>query len=181
MQQNILLCGIGGQGVQLIAKTLALAAISDQLQVMLASEYGGEMRGGLSLASVCISETALLALPVVPTAHAAVAVHSRYWPEISHRLDPDAPVVADSASWPSAADRPRGLALVNATVIAREIGAPASVGFVLLGALVQLLGIVRPDSLNLAAGQALPAHRRQHASSNLRAINAGAQVATGWC
>jgi 2-oxoglutarate ferredoxin oxidoreductase subunit gamma len=179
VQRNLLLCGIGGQGVQLIAKTLALAALQDGQRAMLASEFGGEMRGGLSLASVCLGDDALRALPVVPTAHVALVVHSRYWSEISGRLDPDASVVADEASWSRAVDQPGQLVLVDATTTAREIGAPQSAGFVLLGALVQLLGLVRRESLNSAAEQALPAHRRKHAPSNLRAIAAGAQAVRG--
>ena len=40
----MLLTGIGGQGVQLAARTLAVAAVKCDLEVMVFGDYGGLMR-----------------------------------------------------------------------------------------------------------------------------------------
>ena len=51
-RRDVILTGIGGQGIQLCAKVLALAAAADDHHVMLSSYFGGEMRGGRTEATV---------------------------------------------------------------------------------------------------------------------------------
>ena len=46
MECEIMLSGIGGQGVQLGARVLAGAAAREDRHVMLLGTYGGTMRGG---------------------------------------------------------------------------------------------------------------------------------------
>ena len=45
-ERELLLTGIGGQGVQLAAQFVARAAVYDRREVMLFGSYGGMMRGG---------------------------------------------------------------------------------------------------------------------------------------
>ena len=51
-RRDVILTGIGGQGVQLCAKVLAQACVADGHHVMLSSYFGGEMRGGRTEATV---------------------------------------------------------------------------------------------------------------------------------
>ena len=53
---DLLLTGIGGQGIQLCAKTLALAGTAEGLDAMLTAHYGGQMRGGMTEATVVLRE-----------------------------------------------------------------------------------------------------------------------------
>ena len=46
MERELLLTGIGGQGVQLAAQVLARAAIAEGRSVQMFGSYGGMMRGG---------------------------------------------------------------------------------------------------------------------------------------
>ena len=55
IEREILWTGIGGQGVQLAAKILALAATRDGREVMSLGTYGGTMRGGNTDATVVIA------------------------------------------------------------------------------------------------------------------------------
>ena len=48
MEREVIITGIGGQGIQLMAKVLAQAANRAGKQVMLFGIYGGMMRGGSS-------------------------------------------------------------------------------------------------------------------------------------
>ena len=57
MEREVLLTGIGGQGVQLAAKVLALAATQEGREVMWLGTYGGSMRGGNTDATICPSAT----------------------------------------------------------------------------------------------------------------------------
>ena len=67
MEREVLFTGIGGQGVQLAAKVLALAATRDDREVMSLGTYGGTMRGGKTDATGCAS-------------HQYLMIHSRVHP-----------------------------------------------------------------------------------------------------
>ena len=69
-ERALLLTGIGGQGIQLAARTLAVAAVSDGLQAMVFGEYGGMMRGGNSDSTVVLGTERLLTPPTVSRAWA---------------------------------------------------------------------------------------------------------------
>ncbi|GAA0907585.1 hypothetical protein GCM10009558_096240 [Virgisporangium aurantiacum] len=75
MEREVIVTGIGGQGIQLLAKTLALAATRAGLHAMLSADYGGEMRGGPSKASVVVGDGPLHALPVLASAWSAIVAH----------------------------------------------------------------------------------------------------------
>ena len=62
MEHETFVSGIGGQGIQLISKMLAVSAMETGRHVMLNGVYGGEMRGGKSLATVIIGSRPLRAL-----------------------------------------------------------------------------------------------------------------------
>ena len=58
LEHAVLLTGIGGQGVQLAARTLAVAAVKSELEVMVFGDYGGLMRGGNTDATIVIGDDA---------------------------------------------------------------------------------------------------------------------------
>jgi len=86
MEREILLTGIGGQGVQLAARVLALAAIHEGREVMCLGTYGGTMRGGETGATVIIAEQPISSPPIVSQAWAALGVSPRYWPPVQAKL-----------------------------------------------------------------------------------------------
>ena len=56
MERELVLTGIGGQGVQLAAQVLATAAVLEDRRVMLFGVYGGTMRGGSSDSTVVVAD-----------------------------------------------------------------------------------------------------------------------------
>lgn len=182
MQREVLLSGIGGQGIQLCAKALALAATGDGHQALLSSHYGGEMRGGQTEASVVIADVGLRSVPIIPEAWSAFVMHPRYWPGVAERLRPGAVVVADAGVADAvdldegAGPEPRRLFAVPASDIAGELGAPMSAGFVLLGAYGTITGLVSTDALVAAMRELVPPYRTQHIAANEAALRAGASA-----
>ena len=65
MERELVLTGIGGQGVQLAAQVLARAAIAEGREVQMFGSYGGMMRGGNTEATVVIADGAIEAPPTV--------------------------------------------------------------------------------------------------------------------
>jgi 2-oxoglutarate ferredoxin oxidoreductase subunit gamma len=179
------LAGIGGQGIQLIGKTLALAATRAGRHVMLAADYGGEMRGGPSNASVVVGPPVaeaprLRSLPVLPAFHAAIVANHRFTGVVPERLVPGAVLLLNSSVVdPAGAGEGYQVTAVPATRLAAELGVPQAGGFVLLGAFVALVPLVSEESLVEAMTSLLPAYRRQHAEGNARALRAGIETVAG--
>lgn len=174
----VLLTGIGGQGIQLIGKTLALAATTEGKHAMLAADYGGEMRGGPSNASVAIGTAPLKALPILPTADAAIVANHKFSGVVPERLIPGGLLLLNSSIVdPARAGVAHRVVAVPATALAAELGAPQAGGFVLLGAFNRLAGLVAEESLVAAMTSLLPPYRREHATKNAGALAAGARAA----
>src|SRR5438067_2173855 len=89
MEREILLTGVGGQGVQLAAKSLACAAMREGRRVLMFGTYGGMMRGGDTDATVIIGQDSLLTPPVVDHLWAILAAHHKSWDSVGAKLRPD--------------------------------------------------------------------------------------------
>lgn len=170
MEHEVLIVGIGGQGIQLVGKTLALAATDAGLNAMLAADYGGEMRGGASKTSVVIGDGPLKSLPVLPSAGAAIVMHDKFTGPIPDRLRPDGLLVLNSSIVdPATVDAgERRVVALPVTEMARELGAPQSAGLVILGAFARVTDIVDTDRLVAAMTGLLPPYRKQHVEANAR-------------
>jgi len=169
-----MLTGLGGQGVQLTAKTLATAGVHDGLEVMMFSSYTGAMRGGSTEATVVLSSEPVRTPPTVRAVRYAIGMHHKYWPAVGERIRPDGLAVIDSDVFrgdPGA----RGWAvdLVDANTLATEAGAPRAAAMVALGRLAAATGLVTLASLERAAHEVLPPYRAQFAAANAAAIRSG--------
>jgi 2-oxoglutarate ferredoxin oxidoreductase subunit gamma len=177
MEQEVILSGIGGQGIQLLGKSLALAATMVGQYAMLA-DYGGEMRGGPSQASVVIGDAPLRSLPILPSSGAAVLMHHKFSAFALERLRPDGLLVLNTSIVPAdSVGHPGRVAGFPVTAMAQELGAPQSAGFVMLGAYAGLTAVVAPDVLEQAMRRLLPPYRAQYGDVNARAIEAGLRSA----
>src|SRR5439155_8889199 len=107
MEREILFTGIGGQGIQLMAKVLAQAAADDGKHAMLFGLYGGAMRGGPSDSTVVIGDQPIEAPPIVPACWSIVAMHPSALPALLPKL------------------RPGGLLFANETLV--QVAPPARV------------------------------------------------------
>src|SRR5207302_3621034 len=133
-ERELLLTGIGGQGVQLAAQVIARAAVLEGREVMLFGLYGGVMRGGNSDATVVVADGPVQAPPIVSHAWSALVLHPRYWEPLRARLMPDAIVVVNSSLFDEPVKLP-GAVDVRATEIATEpLGDPLPVSVAATGA-----------------------------------------------
>ena len=182
MQREVVLTGIGGQGVQLAAKTLAMAATAEGRLVMMSAHYGGEMRGGQTEASVVVSDGALRPVPILESTWSAYVMHPRYWPGVLDRLRPGGVAVVNTsvAEHIDLAGREDvEMVGVRAGDLAAELGSPMAAGFVLLGAYAAATGMAGTDSLVSAMKELVPPYRTQHVAANEGAIRAGAGAVVG--
>jgi 2-oxoglutarate ferredoxin oxidoreductase subunit gamma len=174
-QREVLFTGVGGQGVQIVSKALAMAAVAERRDVMLLPTYSGGMRGGMTNAALTVGDAPLRAVPVITSAWSAFAMDPAFWDTVVSNLAPGAVVVVNSTLFSLDVDVPGARVHgVPAMDIAAEIGSPMSAGFVLLGAFAALTGLVAVASVVDAMGELVPPYRTQHIEANERAIAAGA-------
>jgi len=174
VEREVLVTGIGGQGVQLAARTLAVAAMDEGRQVMIFGSYGGMMRGGNTDATLVVSDDVVSAPPTVPWSWSALAMHPEYWPPVRDRLRPGGFALLDAGLFP-ADEKAAGctVLLVDATGTADRLGAARSASMVAIGAFAAATGLVGLRSLEAATGKVLPTYRAEHAADNARAVAAG--------
>jgi Pyruvate/2-oxoacid:ferredoxin oxidoreductase gamma subunit len=180
VEREILLTGIGGQGVQLGAQLLARAAVAEGRQVQLFGSYGGMMRGGNTDATLVIADEPVAAPPTVDSAWSAIVLHPAYAGWIGERLQDGGLALINSTVLTEEDDLglPKGIELleVPAAQVAVEVGTPALTCMVALGAYVAATAIVPIEALCAALPDALPPYRRQHIASSERALAAGAAL-----
>ena len=179
MEREILFTGIGGQGIQLMAKVLAQAVAADGRHAMLFGLYHGAMRGGASDTTLVVGDAPIEAPPIVPACWSIVALHPRSLEPLLPKLRPDGFLFADETLVPTAP--PRGVTRIEvpATRIAERDGNRLGTGMVMLGAFVGWTGLVALDEVVAAMHAALPSHRAKMADANAALLDAGATWARG--
>jgi Pyruvate/2-oxoacid:ferredoxin oxidoreductase gamma subunit len=174
VEREVLLTGIGGQGVQLAATTLGVAATGIGLEVLTFGVYGGAMRGGNTGATVVVGDERLHTPPDVDDAWAAIALHHDWWPEVRDRLRPGGLVVVDSSVFRGELGVSDTTVIeVPATTMATDAGYARAASMVALGAFASATRLVTLASLTGAAHHVLPSYRAQHATSNADALTLG--------
>ncbi len=175
MEREVIVTGIGGQGVQLAAKILGEAANREGRQVMMFGVFMGMIRGGSSESTVVVSTAEIVAPPIIPRTWAVIGLHPAGLPALRAKLRPGGLLLAN-ATLAAALPQWAGVhqLLVPATDIAKALEQPVGASLVALGAFAEATGLVRVVSLVEAMRHVLPPHRRQHVEGNTRCFEAGA-------
>jgi len=175
MERAVVLTGIGGQGIQLIAKLLAQAGMRDGRQVMMFGIFMGMIRGGSSESTVVIADREIEAPPIVPSVWGVLAMHAEGLPKLAEKIEVGGVLLVNTSlvQRPPVWEGVRQFG-VAATDTAKAIGQPLGASMVALGAFAASTGIVSGDALAAALGDVLPPHRRQHVDANRRCLEAGA-------
>jgi Pyruvate/2-oxoacid:ferredoxin oxidoreductase gamma subunit len=175
MEREVILTGIGGQGIQVAAKVLAQAANREGREVMMFGIFMGMIRGGSSESTVVVSTEPIVAPPIIPKTWAVLALHPEGLPALRPKVRPGGVVVTNASIAGRAVEWPAGICVlaVPATDIAKQLDEPMGASMVGLGALVGATGLVELESLAEAMRDVLPPHRRHLIDGNRRCLAAG--------
>jgi Pyruvate/2-oxoacid:ferredoxin oxidoreductase gamma subunit len=78
MERELIVTGIGGQGIQLAAAVVARAAVEENREVQVFGSYGGMMRGGPTESTVVIADRPVETPPTVGTAWSVILMHHEH-------------------------------------------------------------------------------------------------------
>jgi len=154
MKKDIILSGVGGQGILSIASIIGLAALENGLFVKQAEVHGMSQRGGAVQSHLRISSDEI-ASDLIPFGRADVILSIepleslRYLPYLS----PDGWIITNTTPFVNITDYPdmnkllvqirsyKNVIAIDADKIARKIGSPKASNVVILGAASPYLGI----------------------------------------
>ena len=178
---EVLLTGVGGQGIQLVSSTLALAAVAEGRHAMMVGNYGGMIRGGMTEGTVVVGVGGLRSLPIIPSAWSGFVMSPEFWGTIAGRIRAGGPVAYNSSlatrEWADEVAAGGHVTFpVAADEIARELDSPLSASFVLLGAFAAITGLAGPDALVEAMAEQVPSYRSKSITANEAAIVRGFEL-----
>ena len=178
-ERELLFTGIGGQGVQLAAQVIAHAAIAEGKEVQLFGSYGGMMRGGDTLATLVVSDAPVEAPPTIASTWSAILMHHDYVEPTIARFRQGTIVLRNSTVYEGeVAVSGIDLRDIPATELAAtQIGNVVAASMVMTGAYSRITELVALDSLKDAVAACLPSYRAKHVELNVRALDAGWEVA----
>ena len=177
-ERELMLTGIGGQGVQLAGQVLARAATLEGKYVTYFGVYGGVMRGGNTDATVVISDDPIEAPAIVSKTWSAVAMHHEFWEPLRPKVRPDGVVFVNTTVFEGDLGLPADVRVIEvpATERAGELGNLMVASMVMVGAYAAETGLVSPDACIQAMKASIPPYRSQHVPVNEDAIRAGAEL-----
>lgn len=174
MEHEIMMTGVGGQGIQLATQILARAAVVEHREVMTLGTYGGTMRGGNTDSTLVIGDGPIHSPPIVARVGIALAMHHAFFEPVAKKLRPDALVLVNSTVFEGKVELADANCIeVPATRIASDLGVGMAASLVLVAAFANLTGFVSLASLVEGMEQSVPSYRSQHIEGNAKALAAG--------
>ena len=176
MQSEVMFAGFGGQGILLIGKVLAYAAMKEGLEVAWVPSYGPEMRGGTAYCTVVISDRPI-GSPIIKNPLYLVAMNLPSLEKFALVVKPGGLIVINSSLIPIEAGREDCDVLKVPTVeIAKELGNDKTANIVALSAFVARSKVVSVETLKACIEYEFK-KKPKVIPLNLLAVEAGAKVA----
>ena len=180
MQEELIISGFGGQGVLFAGQLLAYAAVEAGKHVTWIPSYGPEMRGGTAHCTVVVSDEPI-GSPLVRHPTSAIALNLPSFEKYEALIKPGGLMVYNKSlivATPSRGDV-RYVA-VPANVIAEELGNIRQANVVLLGAYLNVTGLLPLESVETALDNHLSERQRKYLASNKEALRRGAAGVILW-
>jgi 2-oxoglutarate ferredoxin oxidoreductase subunit gamma len=173
VERELLITGIGGQGVQLAAQVIARAATLEGREVCFFGIYGGMMRGGSTESTIVVADAPIESPPVVSQTWSAIAMHDEYWEPVERKLRRGGVVLVNDATFTRALPDDMHVERVPATELAAEAGNPLGGAMVMAGVYSALTRLVGLEALIDAMRASIPPYRQQHIAANEIALRVG--------
>ena len=178
MYQEIIMGGVGGQGVMVIGNLLAQAAFMENLNVTYLPIYGVEKRGGQADCTVVISNQEISS-PIVGYPQSSIILNKSSLIKYAPRIKPQGFLLLNS-SLITPQDVPRNdleVMPIPAHELAQELGNDRLANMVLIGAFAEKTKVVSLDSLIAALPRIFDERHHHLISDNTKAIRKGAEYA----
>ena len=186
MKQDIILAGVGGQGILSIATVIGSAALEQGLYLKQAEVHGMSQRGGDVQSNLRLSSDPIFS-DLIPRGGADLIVSLeplealRYIPYLA----PEGWIITNTVPFQNIPDYPSmdqvmgeldklpRVIAIDVDAIAKEVGSPRSANMVLLGATAAVLNILDPDKLREGIRRIFGRKGEAIVEANIKAFDAG--------
>ena len=176
MQNEVQFAGFGGQGIMLIGKILAHAAMEEGFEVSWVPSYGPEMRGGTAYCTVVISDQ-VIGSPVIKNPRHLVAMNRPSLEKFAPAVQKGG-IVFINGSLISVDSGRDDVDELNVPVVemAKELGNLKTANIIALAAFVARSGIISIDALKASVKEEF-SQKQKLIPLNMKAIDAGIEAA----
>jgi len=178
MHQEIIMGGVGGQGIMVIGNLLAQAAFMENLNVTYIPIYGVEKRGGQADCTVVISNEEI-GSPIVGYPQSCIIMSKPSLVKYGPKIKPHGFLLLNS-SMVDPKEVPRNdldLLPIPANEIAQELKNDRLANMVVIGAFVEKTRVVSLDTMIAALPKIFDERHHHLIPANTEAIRKGAEYA----
>ena len=175
MNERLLIAGAGGQGIVLIGKLLATAAVKDIPHVTFFPAYGAEVRGGVSNCQVILSSREI-ASPLSEAFDSMLIMNQASADLYRSKMGPHCLTLMNRSLCRGTESPPT--VLIRATEIAEKLGDARVANFVMLGAYLARKPFVAAADIEQEFKRLLVGKSAALIELNLRAFRTGMKQGT---
>jgi 2-oxoglutarate ferredoxin oxidoreductase subunit gamma len=173
MKEEVLIAGFGGQGILLMGRVLAEAALRQGLHTTWFPSYGPEMRGGTANCTTIWSDEEIGA-PICGTYTVVIAMNQPSLERFAPRVRPGGLLLINRTMVPVQAERHDvAVVYVPAGELARTAGNERVANVVMVGALLALRPELETSGVCDTIRDVVGAKHAELVGTNIRALQAG--------
>lgn len=174
--QEVIIAGMGGQGILLIGRLLAHATVLEDRNVVWFPAYGPETRGGTADCTVIMSSEEI-GSPVSSSPDTLIALNQLMLDKFADSVKREGVIMVNtSLARPPAGREDCKIVEIPANNIAADLGSTRAANMVMLGAYVQLVRPVRLESIKASMTEVLPRRLHEFIPLNSAALDRGAEM-----
>ncbi len=175
--EKIISAGFGGQGVMSLGMLLTYAGMLEKKEVSWLPSYGPEMRGGTANCSVIVSDQPVGSPIITNDATTAVIMNLPSLVKFEKDVAPGGKIFINSSLISQKVERDDvEVYYVPCNDIATELGNPKVANMVMLGAYLEVTGIVATDSVLEAFKKVFGPSKEKFIPLNTEAIKKGQEA-----
>jgi 2-oxoglutarate ferredoxin oxidoreductase subunit gamma len=175
MTEKIIIAGFGGQGIMLMGKVLAEAAMLEGKNVTWLPAYGAEVRGGTANCMVVVSDEPI-GSPFIDRADSLIIMNGPSLARFQGRLKDKGLIVINSSLAQAGPDTKGIVAGHPFSDIAVKLGGIKVANIAALGFFAAKTKLVSVKSLTQVIIEMTPRDKKELGTLNLAALSAGAEL-----
>jgi len=176
MIERVIIAGAGGQGVMLLGKVLACAAVKENKHVTWLPSYGAEVRGGAAYCMVTISDEEIDS-PCIEKADTLIIMRGACLPKFKRLLRKNGLLIINSSFAVNDDIKNINVRKHPFTDIAVKLGNIKLANMVALGCFAESTGVVDLKSVLEVIDEVAPLDKKQFVEINRKAALTGKELA----
>ena len=177
METSIIISGFGGQGTLFAGQVLTYAALDYGKHCTWIPSYGPEMRGGTAHCTVIISDEDI-GSPLVRNPDLVLAMNLPSLDKYEPLLKEKGTIIANKSLINREAEREGITTLfIPGNEIAEELGNSRVTNMVMVGAMLEMSGVLPLDVVKKALEEHIPERNRKYLPLNFDALDKGTEFA----